>query len=538
MKIRTEDQPYFNLFLFVIGFLLIFSSITHSINIYDEGISILGSLQILDGKLPYQDFWTIYAPAQFYIGAGFFDIFGDHLFYFRLLSILIDFAVCIVIYLLASKIYGKKNAFIPFLISAVWFSAMPMFGRAVTVGILAVLLSNLFLFFFFEKNDKKYLFLAGLMIGISALFRHEMAGYIYGAEFWAVFFSGMPNKTETSEPLKYRIIKGFLNGVIFTLGVMFIFVPFAMYFLNVVDINILYENLIKFPLSEFREYRSLPLPTPLNFFDRNTGLMSRIMMLWEGIIYYLPLLSFGLTAYFLYWRVRKKKLALNGEIFWKEMLLFNIGLNFYNQALVRSDLEHLIPAFLIFSILFLSLILIIPYPKIRKILIVTIALFVMLLPLTRKIQHTKQILTNQHISMNAPKANFTFAEKEYVDNYNQLISFIKTNTSQDEYIYSGNTKHDKFISNDLMLYFLSDRKIPTKYYELHPGLTTTEKIQSQIMNDLIEKNVNYLVLLNQETINEPNKSSVSSNVFILDEFIRKNYYKTAEFGSYLIMKKY
>ncbi len=537
MQIRKEDFPYIRLFVFVAGFLMIFSSITDMINIYDEGVSILGAINVSSGNIPYKDFWTIYAPGQFYLLSSLIEIVGNNLFIIRLVSILADFAVCMMVYLLAAKIFSKNFALLSFIISVIWFMAMPMFGRAVTYGILSVLISNYFLFLFFEKNDKKFLVLAGVMIGIASLFRHEMAGYIYGAEFWAVFFSGMPNKNESSEPLRTRIIKGFLNGVIFTLGVLLIFLPVALYFISVVDINILYENLIKFPILTFREYRSLPLPNPLNIFEVGISVFRKILLFWEGIIYYLPLISFGLTAYFLYWRVRKKKLKLNGEIFWKEMLLFNIGLNFYNQAMIRSDIEHLVPAFIIFSILFLSLILIIPYPNIRKLLFIVTTLFVIMLPISRKVQNTNLLLSSSGSRLSSTKANFIYGKKDEVDTYNLLIDYIKKNTKNSEVIYSGNTKHDKLISNDLMIYYLSDRKSISKYYESHPGITTTNVVQNHIINELKDKNVKLLVLLNQENIIEPNKSAESSNVYELDNFIKSNYSKEIIFGNYEIWKK-
>ncbi len=42
-------------------------------------VGIVGAFRILDGDVPYRDFWTIYAPGQFYVLAGLFLVFGKHL---------------------------------------------------------------------------------------------------------------------------------------------------------------------------------------------------------------------------------------------------------------------------------------------------------------------------------------------------------------------------------------------------------------------------------------------------------------------------
>ena len=41
------------------------------------GKSICGVLRVLEGQVPYRDFWIMYAPGQFYAIAGLFWIFGS-----------------------------------------------------------------------------------------------------------------------------------------------------------------------------------------------------------------------------------------------------------------------------------------------------------------------------------------------------------------------------------------------------------------------------------------------------------------------------
>ncbi len=56
-------------FIIIAGYLYIISTIQFGFNPYDSGIILTGGMRILNGELPYRDFFTMYAPGQFYIDA-------------------------------------------------------------------------------------------------------------------------------------------------------------------------------------------------------------------------------------------------------------------------------------------------------------------------------------------------------------------------------------------------------------------------------------------------------------------------------------
>ena len=86
----------------------------------------------------------------------------------------------------------------------------------------------------------------------------------------------------------------------------------------------------------------------------------------------------------------------------------------------------------------------------------------------------------------------------------------------------------------ISLYYNSERKPPSKYYELHPGIATTEKVQQEIIKGMKENNTRLVVLIKSGISTEPNLSSISSEVFLLDEYIEQNFEKAEEFGDYVI----
>jgi hypothetical protein len=116
------------------------------------------------------------------------------------------------------------------------------------------------------------------------------------------------------------------------------------------------------------------------------------------------------------------------------------------------------------------------------------------------------------------------------------IEFIRARTRPDEAIFVGNPRHDRIVVNDLAFYFLADRRCPTRYCELHPGVATTLPVQREIVQDLVSKNVKWVVIAKVWDPNEPNASSISSGVTVLDEFIQANYAPLVEFGAYQIWR--
>ena len=62
--------------LFVLALLVQVIGFKRNCGPYDEFLSLYGADRVLHGEIPYRDFWTMYGPAQFYVLAGFFKIFG------------------------------------------------------------------------------------------------------------------------------------------------------------------------------------------------------------------------------------------------------------------------------------------------------------------------------------------------------------------------------------------------------------------------------------------------------------------------------
>jgi hypothetical protein len=120
----------------------------------------------------------------------------------------------------------------------------------------------------------------------------------------------------------------------------------------------------------------------------------------------------------------------------------------------------------------------------------------------------------------------------------QAVEYVRANTSPGEKLYVGLLRHDLIFANDALFYFLAERDSATRYHELHPGVATTRPVQEEIVSDLEQASVPYVVLFSRyENRREPNESSVSSGVTLLDDYIRDHYRQVEQFGDYMVWER-
>ena len=345
--------------LLVVGLLYLILLFYCSINETIERISILGAEQIIAGKVPYKDFTTIYAPGVFYFNAFLLTIFQNSLFAIQIAYLLIAFSISLIIYFLSKNLLnnyslGNHKAFIPFFISIIWQSFAPMNAGSVPIAILLILFATLALFSYYDNlrsNNKLFLRIIpiGISLGLLAVVRQDMASYIYGLFFWAMFWAGIAGVDGLGLSLWRRAVKGFWKGVVFTLIVLLAVAPFALYFISKCGVDILYEQLIFTPLKYYKTYNSSHFPDVFYFFkyfNKSDFSVEYFRKSWFGLVFFIPIISAICSAIVLFIKHRKKLIKTDTSVFWKEVLLINLCLNFFNYAVIRSDVQHLLPSIL------------------------------------------------------------------------------------------------------------------------------------------------------------------------------------------------
>jgi hypothetical protein len=111
------------------------------------------------------------------------------------------------------------------------------------------------------------------------------------------------------------------------------------------------------------------------------------------------------------------------------------------------------------------------------------------------------------------------------------IEFIESHTRPDQRLFVGLSRHDRTIGNDNLIYFAAQRLPATKWSHFDPGLQNSYSVQSEMVAELKAVPPPYIVLDSEfDSIYEPNDSSISSGVTLLDDFIHSNYRYVQSFG--------
>lgn len=551
MNRGSVKEKYVVLLLFLFSLPFFFAGIGSGLNVYDEGLSVYGATRILNGEFPYRDFWTIYAPGQFYALAFLFALFGPFLIVERVFTGIIHLSIPICTYLLSKKMVSWRLALLAWGLSLLWMGAFGFWGYPATVAVLLSLLSSLFLTRFFSIKEKRHLWLGGIFTGIIALFRHDLGFYAFlsGTALLVPFI--YKNIVKTAKDQRGKILETFRVYTRYLMGVLLVILPVSLFYLYHVPIGVIFSDLILFPIKIFPQFRSLPYPCPIsNPLSVIRGEQTLIDFIVEGLgrfPFYFPIVVFFVTALVLVFGLSRKEDFDSGA--WSRGLFLLLGITFFSQARIRSDMAHLLPT-MIFAILLLP-----PFLSkdrhqnpfgyhlgVRRTFYVVAVLALLsfgYVSLSPPSQNLFTSLSSTHfIRLNLHRARGILMEPASSKDLEGAVKFVQKCVPEKEKIFVGLPRHDRIFANDVLFYFLSERDSATRYHELHPGVVTTPAVQKEIIGDLIRHQVRYIVLWNHpENMVEPNKSSESSGVTDLDDFIRRHYVTVANFGSYSILKK-
>ncbi len=413
----------------------------------DEGIYQTIGLALNRGALLYRDIWDNKPPLLYFL----YSIFGSEQFTLRLLSLLFGLAAIVVFLALSKKLLNK-----PLLYRASTVVFTVLFGLPLIEGNIAnaenfmvplAIFSAYSLILFLKSKQKNLalLFLSGVLLGISVLFK-IVAIFDFGAFFVFLFILDFPEKLSP---------KSFIKNLADKLGKLTIFslaflLPFLMslFYSLINHILSLYLNSVFFSNVDYVGYgNKFIIPQGLLLFK--IFLMTTVLL----IIFF-----------------KRKGVRFPAYLFitiWAAFSLFN---SFFSQRPYPHYVLVLLPAFcLFFGSIFL-------YNKLSRILatIFIISLGVILHYFS---------LDQKNVGYYENFINFVFDSKAVA----RYQSFFDGNTPRDyeisSFIKSKARKEDNVFvwGNNAQIYKLTDKTPPGKYTTLYhivqysDGLTNTKE---------------------------------------------------------------
>ena len=149
------------------------------LNIYDEGLALVGGWRLLHGEIPFRDYWALYPPGQSYVLALIFNHFGPTVMAERGYDVVVRAIGAALIYLVAASLLPSTAlALIATSAISLLLAAATFYGYIMFPALLFAFAALLGYAGYQHKPTGWRLFGTGLLIGITALFRIDVAGYL------------------------------------------------------------------------------------------------------------------------------------------------------------------------------------------------------------------------------------------------------------------------------------------------------------------------------------------------------------------------
>jgi hypothetical protein len=121
----------------------------------------------------------------------------------------------------------------------------------------------------------------------------------------------------------------------------------------------------------------------------------------------------------------------------------------------------------------------------------------------------------------------------------ELAVAVNERSKPGSYLLSAPPRYDRVRVGDTLLYIALNRRNPTRYDVVQPGVVTTAEVQREMAADLERTRTPLVVrwLAPAATMTEDNGSGRSSGVHLLDDYIGAHYAPAGRFGDYLLLAR-
>ena len=510
-----------------------------------DGKATNNALRILDGDVPYRDFWTMYAPGHFYLAALLFKLFGVHIWVAgiaRLTLVAINASLLFVITrriglerrpasLVAASFILMKWAFGPSLSS--YESVLPFVLTAIERAIA-----------YAQTGRTSALVVAGLLCGVGAWFKHDVSfyvtvGIVAGLSLsWLLLHGRRPDYWVSPIAMATRVGGSALVGVL----------P-AVVFLAVVAGPDAYRDLIEFPATDFRVVRGEPYPPLIPRWDRVSpmfaipptpiGAYRSVEYLAEWLQANAPQLVFivGVAALLRYRRTLSPAAVASTAIALSAMPLF------WASAQVQQNTN--------FSTMWILSILLaataataVGQSAWRRAIGISFAVYTAAFILGTLLGMAEvAYLWRGHATLQFPAVAGVRIPQHRYQILQPIISFIRENVPPSEAIYSGLVRHDAVVISNQNFYFMSGRRVASRYNELHPGIVDREEVQREIIGDLERLGVRCAVLwdfgwpkpLMEDILAYRRQYLPEIGSTLLDRYLAEHFQEVARFGEFILV---
>ena len=511
-------------------------------NFFDEGFIVSGAMMVRRGWLPIRDLFVIYGPAQYYLLAALFGTFGEDLFVGRVASI-VAMSLVVTSVGLCARLTSNTRFVWPILTAVAALSmtliTMPSPGYAAVSATIFLAWSVLGHARWFASGSVKWLATTSLLLGTVGLFRWDFGLFGIFAHFVTLCISLKvgPVRTGSTTAAVGYLVGPWLTVMLFCFGT-FVFLG---------DARQWFEEVPKFAVFEFQKWRSVEFIRPHTESLLNA---SRTQNLWlmakeaNSLMVGMTPFLLGLMAFCMAARRLLYQRTLTTSTDVSTLLVSLITLALLNQMRVRPTLVQGYPAYMMS--LPLAAYVLSFYEGSGRLRVAKVsarlvagAVLLLLPAYGAKNALYNAFFMNGQSERSLSKASFIHWSANSIRlarDYEDLLKYVRSSTAEGEPILSGVVDMSRLFVNDAMLYFLADRPSAARWVEMEPGLTNTAKGQMELIDAIRSKRVN-IIVLHSWLSTEPNATSRSNGVHLLDDFLSENFVEQRRFGDAVVLTR-
>lgn len=523
-KIEKLNVSYIAVILFLFSFMFPIIFYNYSdLRGGDLAEYINNPLRVINGDMPYKDFWLIFPPLEVYYPTLLYSIFGVNMFVLFTSSWIFGALCTVFSFLIINKVTKKKTiavigALLIFLSGMISNYSGFDYGGHIH---LFFLLCATYLFMSMKK-DIKYLYI-GLLIGIGAGFRIDLSGAYYLAILSTIIYNKVKNRISYSE-----LFKQFL---LMSLGCSIIFLAIYLPLVGSVGLDkLLNEILINPPkhataatvpfmktvvdsaVNTIREFGQVSLiSTGLNIFRTIYDLSYQLF----------PLIVLGMFVYFF----RKIRYIAESLILFMFWALFTLP-----KALAVVDVHYLS---VLNTILFFPFIIMLSSNwlsssktsrVIKTTLIIILAILLVSVPASRAIDLVS-FSKQPTLYVQGEVDGFSLKDENKREEIQSVIDDIQNNTQLGDYIFVSAWSAPP-------LYQMTGRNNPS-YYDsvIDLGFSPSTEKQEGICDSFREGDVK-LIVTNNVCSFSWNGICFEDNFNIINSCIEQDYSLLSEYGQY------